>query len=56
LKAREVTQSGVRLSCQIKCDHDMTVKVISRLEGSERADQGSPVADQIEPEAVWTTK
>ena len=27
--------SGVRLSCQILCDHDMTVKVISRLAGDE---------------------
>ena len=26
--------SGVRLSCQILCDHDMTVRAISRLEGS----------------------
>ena len=25
--------TGVRLSCQILCDHDMTVRVISRLEG-----------------------
>jgi ferredoxin len=25
--------SGVRLSCQIVCDHDMTVRAISRLEG-----------------------
>src|SRR3954451_14374229 len=28
--------SGVRLSCQIPCDHDMTVRVISRLAGSGR--------------------
>lgn len=44
---------GVRLSCQILCDHDMKVKVISRLEGSGRADQGSPVADEIELPAEW---
>lgn len=56
LKAREIDGKGIRLSCQIKCDQDMTVEVISRLEGSGRADQGSPVADEIEPEAVWTTK
>jgi ferredoxin len=30
--------TGVRLSCQILCDHDMTVRAISRLEGSGRAD------------------
>lgn len=56
LKVREVTGDGVRLSCQINCDHDMTIELISRLEGSGRADQGSPVADTIEPEPVWTTK
>ena len=26
--------TGVRLSCQILCDHDMTVRAISRLTGS----------------------
>ena len=56
LRAREITDPGVRLSCQIQCDGDMTVELISRMEGSGRADQGSPVADQIEPEPVWTTK
>ena len=56
LKAREISESGVRLSCQINCDHDMTVEIISRLEGSGRADQGSPVADEIEPAPVWTEK
>lgn len=56
LRVREVTQPGVRLSCQLTCDHDMTVKVISRLEGSGRKDQGGPVADEIEPTPQWTTK
>lgn len=56
LRVREITEPGVRLSCQITCDHDMTVEVISRLEGSGRADQGSPVADSIEPDPVWTTR
>ena len=36
LKARGLT--GVRLSCQILCDHDMTVRAISRLAGSGRKD------------------
>lgn len=56
LRVREVNDPGVRLSCQITCDHDMTVKVISRLEGSGRKDQGSAVADSIEPSPVWTEK
>ena len=38
LAARGLT--GVRLSCQIVCDHDMTVRAISRLEGSGRPDPG----------------
>jgi ferredoxin len=45
--------SGVRLSCQILCDHDMTVRAISRLEGSGRKDVGGQPAEQIEPPAVW---
>lgn len=55
LTAREVT--GVRLSCQIPCNQDMTVRVISRLEGSGRKDQGSPCASEIQPEpVVWVEK
>ena len=56
LRVREVTEPGVRLSCQINCDHDMTVKLISRLAGSGRKDQGSEVADHIQPDPVWTEK
>ncbi|MEO8070877.1 MAG: 2Fe-2S iron-sulfur cluster-binding protein, partial [Acidobacteriota bacterium] len=41
--------SGVRLSCQILCDHDMTVRAISRLAGSGRADAGSKPLPTIEP-------
>lgn len=49
--------SGVRLSCQILCESDMSVRVISRLEGSGRKDSGSPLAGTIEPTPVeWTTK
>lgn len=45
--------SGVRLSCQILCDHDMTVRAISRLEGSGRPDPGATPTDEIAPPAVW---
>src|SRR5437764_15266183 len=49
--------SGVRLSCQIPCDHDMTVRVISRLAGSGRVDAGKRPADELQPQPVeWTTK
>jgi ferredoxin len=48
--------TGVRLSCQIACDHDMTVRVISRLTGSGRADAGKRPEDQITPPPVWGKK
>lgn len=50
LEARGLT--GVRLSCQILCDHDMTVKAISRFAGSGRVDSGKRPADDIQPQSV----
>jgi len=47
---------GLRLSCQIKVDQDMSVKLISRLAGSGRKDTGSKTTDDIQPPPVWTTK
>jgi ferredoxin len=41
--------TGVRLSCQILCDHDMTVRAISRLAGSGRPDPGPTPEAFIEP-------
>jgi ferredoxin len=48
--------SGVRLSCQILCDHDMTVRAISRLAGSGRKDAGHPPAAEIQPPPEWVDK
>ena len=49
--------SGVRLSCQMLCDHDMAVRAISRLAGSGRKDVGPRPADTIQPEpVVWAEK
>src|SRR5262245_35175011 len=45
--------SGVRLSCQILCDHDMTVRAISRLEGSGRPDPGPTPQTFITPPPEW---
>lgn len=50
LEMRRVT--GVRLSCQIRCDHEMTVRIISRLQGSGRRDAGRRPADEIQPQPV----
>ena len=47
---------GLRLSCQIQCEGDMTLKAISRLAGSGRADAGKRPADGITPPPVWTEK
>lgn len=48
--------TGVRLSCQIICDHDMTVRAISRLTGSGRADAGPTPAPQVTPPPQWIPK
>ncbi|HSC28826.1 MAG TPA: 2Fe-2S iron-sulfur cluster-binding protein [Vicinamibacterales bacterium] len=54
LASRGVT--GVRLSCQIVCDHDMSVQAISRLSGSGRPDPGPPPAPFITPPPQWIEK
>jgi ferredoxin len=49
--------SGVRLSCQMLCDHDMAVRAISRLAGSGRKDAGPRPANDIQPQPVqWVPK
>lgn len=55
LAARGLT--GIRLSCQIECDHDQSVRAISRLAGSGRADAGKRPTDELAPQPVeWTNK
>ena len=54
LAAKGVT--GVRLSCQILCDHDMSVRAISRLEGSGRPDPGPTPLPTIQPPPEWIDK
>ena len=49
--------SGIRLSCQIECNHAMSVRAISRLAGSGRADAGKRPTDELAPQPVeWTNK
>ena len=47
--------TGVRLSCQIVCDHEMTIRAISRLAGSGRPDPGKTPEPTIQPPPEWTT-
>src|SRR3954463_1673559 len=53
MKLEERGLTGIRLSCQIVCDHDMTVRAISRLEGSGRPDPGPRPEDAITPPPQW---
>ena len=54
LEVRGLT--GVRLSCQMVCDHDMTVRAISRLAGSGRPDVGPTPLPTIQPPPEWIAK
>jgi ferredoxin len=49
------TQPDLRLSCQALIEHDMELKIISRLAGSGRVDAGKRCADDITPSPAWTT-
>ena len=51
LEAKGLT--GLRLSCQILCDHDMAVRAVSRLEGTGRPDPGATPEETITPPAQW---
>lgn len=52
-KLEEKGLNGVRLSCQIVCDHDMTVRAISRLAGSGRPDPGRTPEPTVQPPPEW---
>ena len=54
LAAKGVT--GARLSCQIVCDHDMTVRAISRLAGSGRPDPGPTPLPTVQPPPEFIDK
>ena len=53
-KLAERGLTGVRLSCQIVLDQDMSVRAISRLEGSGRPDPGRTPEPTIQPPPEWT--
>jgi ferredoxin len=43
---------GVRLSCQIECHHDMSLKPVQTVQNSG-LEAGKAPAEGMEPEAVW---
>ncbi|MGA3066166.1 MAG: 2Fe-2S iron-sulfur cluster-binding protein [Tepidisphaeraceae bacterium] len=47
-------EPGLRLSCQILCDHDMQLIADSRLAGSGKKDVGPRPTDTITPPPEWT--
>jgi ferredoxin len=55
LEEKGIAGTAIRLSCQITCDHDMTVRAISRLEGSGRPDPGKTPEPTIQPPPEWET-
>jgi ferredoxin len=52
-KLEERGLAGLRLSCQIVCDHDMTLRAVSRLAGSGRPDPGKTPEPTIQPPPEW---
>ncbi len=53
LAAKGITQSGVRLSCQILCNGEMVLRAASRLSGSNRTGVGPRPSDNITPPPVY---
>jgi ferredoxin len=56
MKLEEKGLTGIRLSCQMVCDHDMAVRAISRLGGSGRPDPGKTPEPTIQPPPEWVAK
>lgn len=52
-KLGERQLEGFRLSCQILCDHDMTLKVVFRLKDTGRPDPGPTPEEGITPDPEW---
>jgi ferredoxin len=46
----------VRLSCQLRVEHDMAVRVLKTLQSEGWADTGPAVDGEVTPEAAWFTR
>jgi len=48
---------SIRLSCQLTCDADMTLQLLSRLKDfPAKKDAGARCADEIMPPPQWSTR
>jgi ferredoxin len=56
LQSEDGLYGRIRLSCQILCDHDMTVKPVMTMQNSVVDSPGKRPEDEITPDAVWTVK
>lgn len=56
LQNRGLWRPGLRLSCQIPCDRDMEIRLISTVTTSGRPNAGPRPADEVTPEPQWTTR
>lgn len=53
-KLEEKDLTGVRLSCQITCQEDMSVKILKRVQDDPtKSEPGPRPADEIVPDPVW---
>jgi len=53
VKLKGLAEQGIRLSCQILIEDDMTVQVMNTLESTGLDSPGSRPADEVTPEPVW---
>ena len=56
-KLSEIDKFGqFRLSCQILCDHDMTVEPLMRVSTTDYNDAGKRPQDDLTPDPQWIDK
>lgn len=53
-KWKDKKEEGYRLSCQVRVEHDMTIRVINTLESTGLDDPGDTPEEEITPEPEWT--
>jgi ferredoxin len=52
-KLAEQSLEGIRLSCQLKCDQDLHLRVLHRLQNTERPNAGGVPSPEITPTPEW---